>query len=230
MQCSNLPALAWPLERATSWSALLQLCKTLLSFRYSLHESNLKYSKKDESMTRLCTASTAAAVSAALPPAPGSWSLASPGELSPQLLMKEGSLDTRVCPPHPWWHFLACLLRKCGVEVEGLPPESWATSSLRQRQMSPTSAAFQEQKFLSYLALTREIAQNLFSFQSLPRQKKKSLCKCICSVCSLFYISKINANFWSLNPDICANNGWLYFLSECFTTSTSINSKHSFCK
>lgn len=39
--------------------------------------------------------------------------------------------------------------------------------------MSPTFAAFQEQKFLSYLALTREIAQNLFSFQSLPRQKKK---------------------------------------------------------
>lgn len=38
VQCSKLPALAWPTipEEATSGSAFLQLCKTLLSFRYSL--------------------------------------------------------------------------------------------------------------------------------------------------------------------------------------------------
>lgn len=37
VQCSKLPALSWPtiLEQATSGSAFLQLCKTLLSFRYS---------------------------------------------------------------------------------------------------------------------------------------------------------------------------------------------------
>lgn len=53
--------------------------------------------------------------------------------------------------------------------------------------MSPTSAAFQEQKFLSYLALTREIAQNLFSFQSLPRQKK-SLYASVFVLCVPYFI------------------------------------------
>lgn len=132
--------------------------------------------------------STAAAVPATLPLASSPWSLASPGELSPQQQIEEGSLSppqwsrglgTRVSFPLPTHAFsivrylLACLLPEHGVEAEELPPKIWPESSLRQRQMSLTFTAFQELKSLSSLALTGEIAQNLFSFQSLPRGKNK---------------------------------------------------------
>lgn len=189
VQCRKLPALVWPtiLEEATSGSAFLQLCKAFLSFRYSLQGTTLKYSRNSESTTRLCCTSTAAAVSAALPLAPSPWSLANPGELSPQQLMEEGShgppqwsrdLDTRVSSPLPTRassmvrHLLAHHLPEHGVEVEELPPKIWAAPNLRQRQMSLTFTVFQGLKSLNSLPLTGEIAQNLFSLQSLPRGKK----------------------------------------------------------
>lgn len=189
VQCRKLPALVWPtiLEEATSGSAFLQLCKAFLSFRYSLQGTTLKHSRNSESTTRLCCTSTAAAVSAALPLAPSPWSLANPGELSPQQLMEEGShgppqwsrdLDTRVSSPLPTRassmvrHLLARHLPEHGVEVEELPPKIRAAPNLRQRQMSLTFTVFQELNSLSSLPLTGEIAQNLFSLQSLPRGKK----------------------------------------------------------